>query len=47
MPDDIRKEKISRFLEEHGSYFKFNSRSYNYSLPKVGSSGVIGERILM
>ena len=35
--DDIRVEKISRF------HFKFDSRSFNYSMPKDGNSQVIGE----
>ena len=26
--------KISRFLEQHGRHFKFESRSFNYSVPK-------------
>ena len=43
-PDDIRIGKISRFLEKRGSRFKFDSRSFNYSMSKEESSGVIGER---
>ena len=42
--DNIRIEKISRFLEQHGLHFEFDSRSFNYRMPKEGSSGVIGER---
>ena len=42
--DDIRIEKISRFLEYHGPYLEFDSRSLSYSTPKKGISGVIGER---
>ena len=42
-PNDIRIEKISRFLEQHGTHFEFDSRTFNYSMPKEGSSGVIGE----
>ena len=39
-----RIEKISRFLEYHKPHFESNSRSFNYSMPKEKSSGVIGER---
>ena len=42
--DDIKKEKISRFLEQQGPHFEFGSRSFNYSMPKEGSSRVTGER---
>ena len=45
--NDIRIEKISRFLEYHGPHFEFHSRSFNYSMPKEESSGVIGEKIYM
>ena len=38
MRDDIRKEKILRFLERHGPHFEFHSRSFNYSMSKEGSS---------
>ena len=44
MPGDIRIEKISRFLEKRGPRFEFDSRSFNCSIPKEGSSGFIGER---
>ena len=41
--DGIR-EKISRFLEQHGPHFEFDSMSFYYSMSKEESSGVIGER---
>ena len=44
MLDYIRKERISRFLEQHWPHFEFDSRSFNYSMPKEGKNGVIGER---
>ena len=44
--DNIRTKKISRFLEQHGLHFEFDSRSFNCSNPKEGSSGVIGEKII-
>ena len=28
----------------NGPHFEFDSRSFHYSMPKKGSSGVIGER---
>ena len=40
--DHIRTEKISRFLEQHGPHSSFNSSSFNYSMPKEGSSEVKG-----
>ena len=43
-PGNIRIEKISRFLEKHGPHSEFNSRSFSSSMPKEGSSTVIGER---
>ena len=43
-PDNIRIEKISRFLEQHKPHFEFDSRSFNFSMPKEISNGVIGER---
>ena len=43
-PDDVRIEKISRFLEWHGSHFELHSRSFNYYMPKKESSGVLRER---
>ena len=36
-----------RFLEQHRPHFEFNSKSFNYSIPKEGSSGVLGERNFM
>ena len=47
MPKDITIEKISRFLKQHGADFEFDSRSFNYSMPKEASSEVIGERSSM
>ena len=44
MLNDIRIEKLSRFPEKHGPHFEFDSRPFNYSMPKEGSSGVIRER---
>ena len=44
MPDDIRIEKISRFLGLYWPHFEFDSRSFNYSMPKQGSSWFIGGR---
>ena len=38
---DIGIENISRFLEQHRPRFEFESRSFNNSMPKEGSSGVI------
>ena len=38
---NIRIEKISRIVELHGSHFEFDSRSFNYAMPKEESSGVI------
>ena len=43
-PDDITIEKMSRFLEWHMPHLKLDSRSFNYSIPKEGSSEVVGER---
>ena len=40
----LEQKKISRFLESHGPHFEFVSSSFNYSMPKEGSSGVKGER---
>ena len=42
--DDNRIENISRFLEQHGPHFEFDSWSFNYYMPKEGSCDVIGER---
>ena len=42
--DEITIEKISKFLEWHRPLFEFDSRSFNCSMSKEGSSGVIGER---
>lgn len=44
MPDKIRANKISIFLEQRGPDFEFNSRSLNYYMPKKGSSGALVER---
>ena len=44
--DNIRTEKISRSLEQHGPHFEFDSRSFNYAIPQEKNSGVIGEKIL-
>ena len=44
MLNNIRIEKISRFLEQHGPHFEYNSRSFRYCMPKAGSSGIIVER---
>lgn len=46
-PYEIRLAKISRFFEYHGPHFEFDTRSFNYSVSKVGSSEVIGERSSM
>ena len=32
MPDEIKIEKNSRFLEQYGPHFEFESKSFNYSL---------------
>ena len=43
--NDIRTEKISRFLKSRGPHFEFHSRLSNYSMPKEESSAVIGGKI--
>ena len=42
--DEIRREKISRLFEQHGPRFELDSRSFNYYIPKKGSSGFISEK---
>ena len=44
--DNIRAENISRFLEQHWPHFEFDSRSFICSMPKEGSIGVRGEKVL-
>ena len=43
-PDGVRTEKFSRFLEQHGPHLEFDSRSFNYSIAKEGSNGVMCEK---
>ena len=38
IPVNIRTEKISRFLEQDGPHFEFDSGSFNYYMPKERSS---------
>ena len=42
-PPPFMKERVVRTMY-HGPHFEFESRSFNYSMPKERSSGVIGER---
>ena len=37
MPDDIRIENISRLFEQHGPHVEFDSKLFNYYMPKVNS----------
>ena len=40
----VEQTRFQDFLKSIGLILEFNSRSLNYSMPKEGSSGVIGER---
>ena len=44
--DNIRTKEISRLLESHGPHFEFHLRSFICSMPKEGSIGVVGEKII-
>ena len=44
--DDIKIEKISRFLEQQGPHFEFGSRSFNYSMPKEEAVGLQVKEIM-
>ena len=43
-PTTLELQRFQDFLNKYGPHFIFDSRSFNYSMPIEGSSGVIGER---
>ena len=44
MHNDINRYDFKIFLILYGTYFEFDPRTFNYSMPKEGSSGVRGKR---